>query len=411
MCSVLLIECFSLPSRTWRIGALLAMPVLAALTILVVILALGESPSDWWVYSIRSAAAIKGGSSRLWTYPFRLPLGTLRELTRDWRFLVLTAYTLLVGLIAFLLADIKRKFSRCRQWLLIAGTLFLGIPLWRNFVHGNAGRVLVAFTVLAIYLSTFAIASRLYSVFRGRCADSWNPAELIILIPLGQLVSISLSAARWYPNTYPSAALFLILAPAALPWLVGSKQRRAVCYTWTAMLTLSIGIDKLRSPFDWFNYRARSVDAPRTWFQNPAFGPMLIENAQLNLFEPVCSAVNAHPFAERELLSLPFTFPNYFCNIPPWHGYTQTFYDTSSRATIMKLVQELKTAPPEWIVYQRQLDVLSRNEEAFNGGHALPHRELDVVIMQNLFTGHWSFILLPAPPHDTSCWFLIHTKQ
>ncbi|WP_419804338.1 hypothetical protein [Terriglobus sp.] len=393
-----------------HIEALLTIAGVSALTLLLVLTCIGETPRDWWFYSIHTAAAIKGGAGHLWQYPLRLPVGTVREITRDWRNVVLTAYALILGAIAVYLTRNRHSLSTRRRWILVLFALVLALPLSRNIIRGNAARVLVAFAVFGIYIVGIATLVRLVRALRGRPAPTWRPIELLMLIPAAQLISISLSAALWYPNPNPPAALFLILLPVGAPWAIARRDARNVFFTWVVLLTISAGIDKLRNPFDWFNYRARSFDAERTWYPHPAFGPMLIETAQLRLMLPVCAAVDAAPPSQRELLSLPFTYPNYFCDIPPWHGYTQTFYDTSSRATITALGHELLTAPPEWIVYQRQLDILFRNEEAFNHGQPLPHRELDTLIMDQLATHRWTATTLPAPPRDSSTWLLIHTR-
>lgn len=408
LCAVTTISFFSGRTIRERLQSVIVVPSIAAAVVLLVILAIGESPRDWWFYSIHTAAAIKGGSSQLIVYPFRLPLGTLSEFTRDWRTLTLTAYTLLIGAVAWTLAT--RKLTGWIRAAIVLATCLPAIPLARNIAHGNAARVLVALTVLAIYALSALVLVRLVARLRGRAPAEWRPTELLLLIPLAQLVSVSLSAARWYPNTNPPAALMLVLMPVALPWAFRRRPVIAVFFSLAALLTVSAGIDKLRNPFDWFNYRAGSLNVSRVWFQSPAFGPMLIEKQHLALMQPVCSAVDQSAPSDRELLSLPFTYANYFCDVPPWHGYVQTFYDLSDRDRIGHLRNELLSHPPEWIVYERQLDVLSRNEEAFNEGNPLPHRGLDRVIIDKLHSGQWQATVLPAPAGDTSTWFLIHTR-
>lgn len=394
-----------------RIQAVVVVPATAMIVILCTLLCAGESFHAWWFYSIHTAAAIKGGSSNLLLYPLRLPVGTLHEITHDWRAVALTAYMLFVGALAAWAGRNRRHISRGLGAALIVIAVLPLVPLWRNFIRGNAGRTLVAFAVFAIYVFAVVLLVRLGNALRGKPAKTWRGTELLMLLPLAQLVSISLSAARWYPNTNPPAALFLILLPVAMPWVLASIEARAVFFTWLALMTFSASVDKLRNPFDWFNYRVGSFDAPRTWFHHPAYGPMLLETSQLQLMQPVCNAVDRSPADQRELLSLPFSYANYFCHVAPWHGYTQTFYDTSSRQTIETLEQDLSTAPPHWIVYQRQLDVLSRNEEAFNNGKPLPHRGLDTFITQQIRSGRWTAVTLPAPKADTSTWLLIDTRR
>ena len=46
---------------------------------------------------------------------------------------------------------------------------------------------------------------------------------------------------------------------------------------------------------------------------------MIIRTDMLNFIQPVCDQLGP-PATDRELLSLPYPYANYFCNIPPWHG-------------------------------------------------------------------------------------------
>src|SRR5258707_14753256 len=118
---------------------------------------------------------------------------------------------------------------------------------------------------------------------------------------------------------------------------------------------------------------------------------MYIDRGLLQFIEPVCKEIgegNPRP----ELLSMPFSYPNYFCNTPPWHGYVQTFFDTSTRSTITHLIDELDTAPPQWIVYQRQLKIMSGPERLYNHGQRLAQRDMDDMIMRKIATGQWQLV-------------------
>jgi hypothetical protein len=129
----------------------------------------------------------------------------------------------------------------------------------------------------------------------------------------------------------------------------------------------------------------------RQWYQHPVYGPMYIDGNLLRFIEPVCQQIgkeNSRP----ELLSIPFSYPNYFCNIPPWHGYVQTFFDTSTRSTILHLINEIDTAPPQWIVYQRQMKILGGAESFYSHGQPLAHRYLDEMIMRKIATGEWQLV-------------------
>jgi hypothetical protein len=129
----------------------------------------------------------------------------------------------------------------------------------------------------------------------------------------------------------------------------------------------------------------------RQWYLHPVYGPMYIERDQLQLSESICEEIGQST-SRPELLSLPFPYPNYFCAIPPWHRYVNTFFDTSTRSTIVGLIQELESAPPQWIVYQRQLKIMRLHEEIFNHGQPLAQRDLDELIMRKIATGEWQVV-------------------
>ena len=112
----------------------------------------------------------------------------------------------------------------------------------------------------------------------------------------------------------------------------------------------------------------------------------------------------------RNFSRCPYLFGNYFCAIPPWHGYAQTFFDTSTQATISRLMDELQTSPPLWILYQRQLTFLAIHEEVFHGGQRLPHRDLDELIMRKIDAGEW-LVAERRQYLEDSDWILLQMRQ
>jgi hypothetical protein len=179
--------------------------------------------------------------------------------------------------------------------------------------------------------------------------------------------------------------------------------------------------DKIIDPYTWLLFYSSPMFENRQWYQHPVYGPMYVERDLLQFMEPVCEEIErGNP--KPELLSMPFSNPNYFCNTPPWHGYVQTFYDTSTRSTIEKLIGELQTAPPQWIVYQRQIKVLALQEKTYHKGQPLAHRDLDTLIMRKIAMGQWQLVeksnyLLssPLPPdkvpyQEGDGWYVIRTR-
>jgi hypothetical protein len=92
----------------------------------------------------------------------------------------------------------------------------------------------------------------------------------------------------------------------------------------------------------------------------------------------------------------------------------QTWYDTAEKSTIDALMEDLQAAPPKWIFYQRQPEVLTFHEMVFNEGRPIPQRYLDQLIEKKLSDGEWKVVyrndygsVLPM----TQDWLLIQTKR
>lgn len=131
--------------------------------------------------------------------------------------------------------------------------------------------------------------------------------------------------------------------------------------------------------------------AARTLFKHPDYGPMLIDRDLLQMIQPVCQKIREGGSSD-ELLSLPYPGANFFCSVPPWHGYVQTFFDTAGKETIQSLMDELRHSPPKWILYQRQLTTLRLHEIVYNAGNPLEHRYLDELIEKNLGEKRWQVV-------------------
>jgi hypothetical protein len=135
---------------------------------------------------------------------------------------------------------------------------------------------------------------------------------------------------------------------------------------------------------------------------------MYIKTDQLEFATSICNEIGQGG-AKPELLSLPLSYLNYFCDTPPWHGYVQTFYDTSARSAVEQMVDELRTNPPQWIVYHRQLVNLAVHEQAYNHGQPLAQHDLDDLIMQRMAAGQWQLVDW-KPSQVGEGWYIIRTR-
>ena len=381
-----------------------------ALTVVLVVRSTGDTFPSYISNSIGGAAANKGGAGSLLAAPFLMFLNSMRMLwygkwiaaavasviaagalaarygKRNIRDIVLVQLGVAVAILAF--SPVRRKAE------LVAGTLPIAIPFMAVMI------CLLSAVVLARYLVSKMQPGTL----------KWDAREVLILVPLAELMSLSTSAAG-RPNIadycWPMA-LFLLLAPVVQPCRSQVRWVNASFLTMLALLALSGATVKAMLPYTWNDQGSSPMFVNREWVLHPVYGPMYIESDQLESSTSICNEIG-HDGAKSELLSIPLPYPNYFCDTPPWHGYVQTFYDISARSAVATMVNELRTNPPQWIVYHRQLLNLAVHEQAYNHGQPLPQRDLDDLIMQRMATGQWQLVdWKPSPAGEG--WYIIRTR-
>lgn len=385
----------------------------AVVSALSVVLLTGDSARAWWEYSIVRAAAIKGGAGSVLVYPIGLPRNTWHLLMRDRRtMLMLVCILLLTTAWAIVERRGQREDGTWNKWLILL-TTFLSLATFRRAWTNSSDTAVVCgcLGIFALLLTGVWVLYRVIRFYSGNKSGR-PPLELLLWVPLGQLLSISMSSGQWFPNPFPSLACFLILLPIAAPKYVFAKGRRAALIAFVSVTAVACCKEKISSPFHWWDYESTSMSTPHSWYQHPVYGAMWIETSQLNFIRPVCETIKSESGDDQpQLLSLPFPYANYFCAIPPWHEYVQTFFDTSSEQTINRLRRELETHPPQWIFYQRQPYALRKHEIAFRHGQPLPHRYLDELIMGKLASGAWKLVKEEDfPAKGRSQWLLIQTR-
>jgi hypothetical protein len=237
-------------------------------------------------------------------------------------------------------------------------------------------------------------------------------------MPLAALASASASTGAQAATVFLSPiAMLLLLIPVIQPFRREASWANASLVTIMALMGLCTVMEKIHDPYLWLLNRSDPMFVNRQWHRHPVYGPMYIDRDLLQFIEPVCQQIGQEN-SRQELLSMPNSYPNYFCNIPPWHGYVQTFFDTSTRSTITHLMSELDTAPPQWIVYQRQLKIMSIHELYLHHGQRLAHRDLDEMIMRKIATGQWQVVsksnylfVDEASYQQGDGWLIIRTRR
>jgi hypothetical protein len=365
----------------------------AALTVIFVVKLTGDSFSDYFSNSVIRAAGAKGGTGTILTAPFRFFLNA-REMFhgRRWIFLWVVAMVVAGALI-------QRYWKSGVRYIVVVQLGIAGMALVISSEYrqhelrtGAFLAFLSVFLIVVNYLLIPLVAARSLWWRISDQTPKWNPLEVLVLIPLAELASASTSTAADTASVFLSPiAMLLLLIPVVQPFRRQASWANASLVTVMTLMGLSAMIAKIHNPYSWLNFHSSPMFVNRQWYRHPVYGPMYLDRDLLHFIEPVCREIgkgNSKP----ELLSMPFSYPNYFCNIQPWHGYVQTFFDTTTRTTIHNLMSELNAAPPQWIVYEREMKILTGQERSYSPGQPLAHRELDAMIMQKIESKQWQVV-------------------
>jgi hypothetical protein len=404
-----------IPLRS-KLLSLTLLVVAAIAAVLLTVHLTGDSFSAYLSSSIFHAAASKGGTSSI----FAAPLLTLRRTLPDIDKHVLAPLLaiLAIGPLVYRYWRAGLKFILPLQLAALALIVCLA-PQSRRFeaLRGSGINVSVLILTGLLYVLPIVVLIRYLLARRaglaGRAATAWDPREVFVLLPLAEWASYSAGAGGDpLTNYYAPACLLLLLVAVYDPFRKYAAWAYSDFAFFMLMLALSSVIGKVIVPYSWQNYINPPMFQNRQLYHHPVFGLMYIDKDALKFGESVCKDIGAKPGQNAPpLLSLPYPHENYFCDTPPWHNYVQTFFDTSPRATIEHLMVELNTAPPEWIVYQRQLFIMRGSEHLYNHDKPIAQHDLDTMIMNKLATHQWKLIeyskYLYLYPDDG--WYVIQT--
>jgi len=367
----------------------------------------GDRFGDYLAYSLFKAANNKGGAGNVLAYPFALPLNALRYLLQ--RNQVVT--------IAFAAAASLAWFRFIRPYFAGAGSVvgaalgtltLIAAALSQLFVFLNGDLIEVAAALLACvcYGAGAVVAFRMIRGLLRRTPSAELAFEALVFMPLGLLAAGAMSSGGDY-KLYEAIGILVLIAPVIFPGLFRWRSMRPVYVQLALALALSGLVFKCLVPASWHSYRAPPVFARRHVLNHPVYGSMIIDPRLQEFFGGMCRTIG--PDRNVSVLSLPFPYVNYYCSIPPWRNYIQTFFDLSGRDVIDSLMADINRTPPDWILYQRQLYYLAMHERTFNGGRRLPHRDLDDLIMNKIAAGEWKVVMKERYGLESD-WFLIDTR-
>jgi hypothetical protein len=399
-----------------RLVSLVLFAVVAALTVILIVRLTGDSLSVYAANTLFKAAGLKGGVGGVLASPLLLPLYSLHFLLFRRMLAVITCCLGAVLAFTLILLPSVRSGSRQNIKRTALGLILTALPLsilvpWRAEIA-----LLIGVSLLAVYVlygfGVWAFIRFLRWLLAPHDSYRWNRLEILLLIPLGQLMSSSMSSGGQLPENFGPTTVLILLATIASPIRVKPGSARSVFLAIAVLLTCCGAIFKARVPYSWFSFEAKPIFVGRQWYRHPVYGPMFIEKDMLNFINPVCQNVGMNN-PDTELLSLPYPFANSFCALAPWNGYVQTWFDTSTKVTIDKLDNDLQIAPPEWIFYQKQPDVLRLHEIIYNRARPLPFRDLDQLIDKRLAEGAWHVVYTSKYNSElwNTQWILIRTRR
>lgn len=413
---------FLLPSK--RLIHVILVIATSALTVLFVVHLTGDTFSAYISSTIFRAAASKGGTGSIFAAPFLTMRNTLLLLLHL-RKRLLFEIVVVLGVCPAVYLYWRRgaRYIAVIQAVLVVLICLSSRVQLHDFATGTMIDVVVLAATSAMYVSAAVVAVRmLYWIIAGRRSGvRWDRREVLILVPLALWASYSASAAGDpLMNYYAPVGVLMLLVTIWEPFGRQSEWANSAFVTLLALMVISGVSAKIITPYAWQNYNTYPMFEHREWYHHPVYGEMYIDRDLLNLSLSVCKDIGSVPGKNApELLSIPYPFANLFCDTPPWHDYVQTFFDTSTRATIEQLIHELETAPPQYIVYQQQLGILEGAERLYNHGRPLAQRDLDTLIMAKLATGQWRLLEKSdylAPKHPESWydprkngWYVIQT--
>ncbi len=374
--------------------AILCFAVSAALTFRGILWLTYDSIHDWYLSTIVAAAAIKGGTGHILFAPFAFPLILFHLLIQKSTAANLLVEGLVAGSWSYLLHGGAEHSSRIysRRRAIAIGALALGVPflLWQSRTAHPEEALTTVGILLLLTLSLWPFVKVFRSLLSTSAARP-DARQLLLTIPALQVLSGAMTSGVSILEAFPQVGVLLVLLPICLPSVFRLRFIRTLFVCMAALLVLCALSYKSVVPYAWHHFTDRALFVDRVWYRHPKYGLLYIERDQLQFMESVCADI-AKQGTPTDLLSLENPYPNYFCDIAPWHGYIQTWYDTTSVQTIDTLDAQLATAPPKWIVYQRALDSMHLHEEAFNHGRPLPHRKLDQLIMDHIADGQWKVV-------------------
>lgn len=379
-------------------------------TIFICILAIiGETPFTWINSTLLKASQAKGGSSMFFT-ALNLFTNSFIFLKQNSKF-GLWICIILIFIISFPGLAFRLLFKKaCKDSAAVFLQIFTLIVFLASLRSVELIDIFTSLTVIILFLKAMSFTIQFYNHNCCNNAVKFEYPKNYSLYSYSFFLFIfsSLSSGGHFFGLYsPLAYFFLAYFQNSVNLYYTQRKFLAVISisTFTIFAIFNNFTFKFNNPYSWHDYHVNRLFSNYIPVYNSLFERHILTNDLYNLVQNLCPNVSQN----SSLLSLPFPFANYYCNIPVWNGYIQTFFDTTPHSVIDQLINDLDRKPPDFIVYQRQMENLRMHEITFNGGKTLPQRKLDSLIRYNIDNRLWD-IVYENKSYLPSIFYLIKTN-
>lgn len=377
--------------------------ILSSSILFLTLLALGESPTTWLQSTFIEASSAKGGASML-SYPYKLVLNSVAYIKSP---IVAPLSVLFVPIAVGSAAAWRLRQNETWSNRIVAATCVYSIVILQRGYSLDALHTLPPSLFLGLIVGTVVCAT-LMAARRLQGLDQSHIWWALSFYPLFSFLFGSLSTAGEIgPMIFPLAAALLVFPIVVLSQLRPAfvKGVRLGFMLLCTLLAADGSWTRFRIPFSWWSYSVSPLGPEYKLRSDSRRGVHFITDDLAALIDPVCARLEQN----SSLMSTPFPFANYYCGVPTWRGYVQTWYDLSTDAKINRLLNDLRRRPPDYVFYQQQEGALRHHEEVFNQGRPLPYRKLESYIRERVFRGEWR-VVYESRLYPDSHWLLLRTS-
>jgi len=205
-----LLSFFVMPRR--KLPAVVIFVVVSALTLWSVIALTGDTVHDWMLETIIRAASIKGGTDNVMRAPIQFPLTIAREIRHAPSLYTNLGYALVVVLFFSALLPYFGHRIGTKVRLILLGLAYLPIVVsFTRFsemvINGYPIRAIENLLLILFYPLICLLLLRVFRAFFLVPPTNWNPRELLLILPFGQLLAGAMTSSQSFLEAFPPVAI------------------------------------------------------------------------------------------------------------------------------------------------------------------------------------------------------------